>query len=61
MIKRKFQTLTQVVRRGYKLLDPDEYIFNQRESNVTRKIKEATLRPLPGASILIRSRSRLKR
>lgn len=46
-----------MVQRGYKLLDPDDYVFNQRESNVTRNIKEATLRPLAGASKINRSGS----
>ena len=60
MIGCKNQRLRRIVQRGFKLLDPDEYIFNQRESNVTRNIKEATLLPLPGASKINRSRSRLE-
>lgn len=60
MLSKTCRRLNNIVARQYGILDPDEYIFNQRESNVTRKIKEATLRPLPGASIVIRSRCRLK-
>lgn len=56
MMSRKCFSLTKLTKRGYKILDPDEYIFNQRESNVTRKIREGTLKPLSGASNIIRSR-----
>jgi len=55
MKSNKLQNLRRVIRRGYKILDPDEYIFNQRESNVNRNIREATLKPLHGASNLTRS------
>ena len=58
MLGKVRKVVHKAITRRYGILDPDEYIFNQRESNVTRKIKEATLAPLYGASKLNRPRRR---
>ena len=55
------RTSLKTTRRAFKILNPDDYIYNQREANLTRKVREAQLTPLPNASILKRSRPRYNR